>query len=76
MAKAISELQAEIQKLEPLQKCELLGRLVAELEGSQSSGLDEIWLKEAQRRFEDLKDGSAKGVPAGQVFAKLEERLG
>jgi len=76
MAKAISELQAEIQKLEPLQKRELLGRLVAELEGSQSSGLDEIWLKEAQRRFEDLKDGSAKGIPAGQVFAKLEERLG
>ena len=76
MAKAISELQAEIQKLEPLQKRELLGCLVAELEGSQSSGLDEIWLKEAQRRFEDLKDGSAKGIPAGQVFAKLEERLG
>lgn len=76
MAKAISDIHAEIAQLEPLQKRELLGRLVAELEGSQNSGLDEIWLKEAQRRFEDLKDGSTKGIPAGQVFAKLEERLG
>jgi hypothetical protein len=31
MAKAISEIRAEIQELEPLQKRELLGLLVAEL---------------------------------------------
>jgi hypothetical protein len=76
MAKAISEIKAEIQGLEPLQKRELLGLLVAELEDSESGELDEIWLKEAQRRFQELKDGSAQGIPASQVFAKLERRLG
>jgi len=76
MAKAISEIKAEIQELEPIQKRELLGLLVADLENSESGEFDEIWLKEAQRRFQEMKGGSVKGVPASQVFAKLERRLG
>lgn len=76
MAKAISEIKAEIQELEPLQKRELLGLLVADLEDSEGGEFDAIWLKEAQRRFQELKDGSAQGVPASQVFANLERRLG
>ena len=76
MIKAISEIKAEIQELEPLEKRELLGLLVADLEDSESGEFDAIWLKEAQRRFQELKDGSAKVIPANQVFANLERRLG
>lgn len=76
MAKAISDIESEIQELEPFQKRELLGFLVAELEGSENGCLDELWLKEAQRRFEELKAGSAESIPASQVFLKLERRLG
>ncbi len=72
MTKAISEIRAEIQELEPLQKRELLGLLVAELEDSENGEVDEVWLLEAQRRFQELKDGSVQG----QVFAKLERRIG
>jgi len=76
MARALSEMKAEIQELEPLQKRELLGFLVADLEDSEGGEFDSIWLKEAQRRFQELKDGSAQGVPASRVFANLERRLG
>ncbi|NBB81008.1 MAG: addiction module protein [Verrucomicrobia bacterium] len=76
MAKAISEIRAEIQELEPLQKRELLGLLVAELEDSENGEVDEVWLLEAQRRFQELKDGSVQGIPASQMFAKLERRIG
>lgn len=76
MAKAVSKSEAEIQELEPLQKRELPGLMVADLEESKSAGLDDIWLKEAQRRFQELKDVSVKGVPASQVLAKLGLRLG
>lgn len=76
MAKALSEIKAEIQNLDPLQKNDLLGFLVADLEDSEDGGLDEIWLKEAQRRFQELKDDSVQGIPASQVFAKLDRRLG
>jgi len=76
MAKAISEIRAEIQELEPLQKRELLGLLVAELEDSENGEVDEVWLLEAQRRFQELKDGSVQGIPSSQVFAKLERRIG
>ncbi|MEX0914455.1 MAG: hypothetical protein WD397_04635 [Wenzhouxiangellaceae bacterium] len=57
-------------------KRELLGLLVTEMEGSENGDLDEIWLREAQLRFQESKDGSAEGIPASQVFAKLERRLG
>jgi len=76
MAKAISQIRAEIKELEPLQKRELLGLLVAELEDSENAEVDEFWLLEAQRRFQELKDGSVQGIPASQVFAKLERRIG
>lgn len=76
MVKAISEIRAEIQELEPLEKRELLGLLVAELEDSDNGDVDEVWLIEAQRRFQELKDGSVQGIPASQVLAKLERRLG
>jgi len=76
MAKAISQIRAEIQEFEPLQKRELLGLLVAELEDSENAEVDEFWLLEAQRRFQELKDGSVQGIPASQVFAKLERRIG
>ena len=76
MAKAVSEINAEIQELEPLQKRELLGLLVADLDDFEGGGFDAIWLKEAQRRFQELKDGSVQGIPASQVFANLERRIG
>ena len=76
MTKASSELKLEIQELGPLKKRELLGLLVADLEDSEGGEFDSIWLKEAQRRFQELKDGSAQGVPESQVFANLERRLG
>jgi len=76
MAKAIFQIRAEIQEFEPLQKRELLGLLVAELEDSENAEVDEFWLLEAQRRFQELKDGSVQGIPASQVFAKLERRIG
>ena len=76
MVKAISEIKAEIQELEPLEKRELLGLLVADLEDSEGGEFDAIWLKEAQRRFQELKDGSATVIPANQVFVNLERRLG
>lgn len=76
MAKEISEIQAEIQELKPLQKRELLGILVAELDGSENGNLDEIWLTEAQRRFLEVKEGAVEGIPVSEVFAKLESRLG
>lgn len=45
---------------------------MADLEGSSNGELDELWLEEAHRRFQELKDGSVQGIPASQVFARLK----
>lgn len=76
MAKALSEIRDDIQELELKQKRELLGLLVTELESSGNQDFEEVWLIEAQRRFQQLKDGEVQGIPANQVFAKLNQQIG
>lgn len=75
MAKSVTEIQKEIQELGPIEKRELLGLLVEDLNHSEDGSLDQVWLHEAQNRFKELKQGNVEGIPASQVFAKVESRL-
>ena len=33
------------------------------------------WIDEAKRRLEELRSGRARGIPADEVFADIQERL-
>lgn len=37
--------------------------------------VDAAWVKEAQRRLDDLRSGRVQGIPAKDVFAKARERF-
>jgi Putative addiction module component len=34
-----------------------------------------LWVKEAARRYQQLKDGTARSIPADEVFARLDARF-
>jgi len=36
---------------------------------------DEIWIAEANRRYQEIKTGKAKGIPASEVFDEARLRL-
>ena len=36
---------------------------------------ERLWAEEGARRYRQLKDGTAKGIPAEEVFSKLEARM-
>jgi putative addiction module component (TIGR02574 family) len=75
MARAVSEIYQDIQDLSDSEKKELLRALVAELDAPADSEVEKTWLKEAQRRYQELVEGKVRGVPGPLVFERLRSRL-
>jgi len=75
MARALSEIYTDIQKLSDSEKGELLRALVIELDAPGDPEVEKAWLKEAQRRYREIVEGKVKGVPGRLVFERLRSRL-
>ncbi|PYQ33351.1 MAG: addiction module antitoxin RelB [Acidobacteria bacterium] len=52
----------------------LAKRLLDSLENISPEEHEKLWVEEAARRYEELKSGTARGMPAEEVFAKLARR--
>jgi hypothetical protein len=51
-------------------------RLLSSLEGDAESSeeIEKLWIAEAERRFQELRDGVVQGIPAQEVFAELRNK--
>lgn len=75
MARAISEIEAEVRGLARPEQERLLRALLEELGGPADSDVDQLWLEEAQRRSREFDDGRIKPIPAEKVFERVRSRL-
>lgn len=51
----------------------LADRLLSSLDGDNAlSDVDIAWITEAERRYNEYKDGKRKGIPAEKVFAEAD----
>lgn len=55
---------------------ELATRLLRSLDDAPLSEVDEAWVQEAERRFQDLVAGKVKGIPGHQVISDIRRELG
>jgi putative addiction module component (TIGR02574 family) len=76
MARAVAEIEAEIRSLSLDDKTDLIRALLSELDAPASPGVERAWFIECQRRLQELRDGTVKGVPGHVVFEHLRARLG
>jgi putative addiction module component (TIGR02574 family) len=76
MARAVAELEAQIRSLSGHEKADLIKSLLSELDAPADPSVDLAWLKESQRRLNQLRQGTVKGVPGELVFEHLRTRLG
>ena len=53
----------------------LAERLLQSLDDEEFSDIDEAWIKEAERRYQELRQGKVTGIPAHEVFAQIREEL-
>ena len=55
---------------------ELVHRLLSSLDDESINEVDEAWIAEAERRFQELIDGRAEGIPRSQVIPEIRRELG
>lgn len=76
MARALSAIESEIRELDADDKRALLRTLIAELDAPPDAEVEKAWLKESQKRYQDLIEGNVNGVPGHLVFERLRARIG
>ena len=77
MARTLAKVEDEALQLSEQERARLAVRLLASLEEEAESPeeVERLWLSEAEQRFEELRTGVVRGVPAREVFAQLRAKL-
>jgi len=76
MRHSLPDLEKDALALSPEDRARLAVRLISSLEESMESPeeIETLWIAEAERRFQELRDGLVQGIPAREVFAELRNK--
>jgi putative addiction module component (TIGR02574 family) len=70
----LDDLATEALELGRESRAELAKRLLDSLDEPSADEVGAGWLAEAERRYQELKDGTAQTIPSEEVFATLAAR--
>jgi putative addiction module component (TIGR02574 family) len=73
MASKVQELYEKAMRLDAEERRNLV-RLLDDCHDSKGE-IERNWNNEAARRYQDYKDGKVDGIPADDVFRRLEDRF-
>lgn len=68
MSKKLEEIINVAKDLSLEERAELAGKLLLSLDEPSESEVERLWLKEAERRLQEYREGKMKGIPAEEVF--------
>jgi putative addiction module component (TIGR02574 family) len=76
MGHSLPEIEKDALGLSPEDRARLALRLISSLEDGVDSPeeIEKLWIAEAERRFQELRDGLVQGIPAQEVFAELRNK--
>jgi putative addiction module component (TIGR02574 family) len=75
MAKTISEIESEAMQLSRQERAVLVERLLTTLDVGEDVDAEELWLQEAERRYQEYRAGRIASKPAARVFEDAKKRL-
>ena len=73
MSSQLKIVEAEALKLTAEERVQLADRLIASL--FDDTEIEEAWAAEVERRIEEIEDGRAKLIPAGEAIARARAAL-
>lgn len=76
MAKKLEEIISAAMELNLEERARLAGTLLLSLGEPSESEVERLWLKEAERRLQEFREGKVKGIPAEEVFNRAVELRG
>ena len=74
MPRTVQELEAEALELTVEARGELAAKLLDSLEPSDTE-IQESWIREAERRAEEMRSGRVQGEPVAEVLARIRAKL-
>ena len=74
MAATVDQLAQDALTLSDQERAELAHKLLISLDGVPDQGAEEAWDQEIAKRVQKIRDGTAKGRPADQVFRDIKSR--
>lgn len=75
MGNIAEKLNIDLNQLSPKEKAELAHFLIEELDNSEDSNLENIWLKEAEKRYSEYRNGSISAEFGRVVFERARNKL-
>ena len=75
MARAIADIERDIQQLSAPERAKLLRTLIADLDAPSEPDAERAWLEESERRLAEIESGTTKTIPGRQVLDEARSRL-
>ena len=76
MSTNLEKLAIELLGLPAESRAKLARQLIASLDEQEPPELDEASIAIARRRAAELAEGKVRGIPASEVFRRLEQEFG
>jgi putative addiction module component (TIGR02574 family) len=74
MSSLIDELSRKARALPPEERIRLAEELLSSVQDSDEE-IEAAWAEEIERRLEEVENGTAKLIPAEEVFAEIRRLL-
>ncbi|MGH8532456.1 MAG: addiction module protein [Gammaproteobacteria bacterium] len=75
MGTTFEELKKQARALSPKEKAALARILIDELDSSVDADAEELWIEEAQRRYDAFTRGELQALPGDEVMRRVRSRL-
>jgi putative addiction module component (TIGR02574 family) len=75
MASSSRQLEAKVLGLSPRERARLAERLISSLDEEVDADAEAAWIREGERRLDELDSGKAKGRAAAGVFRRARAAL-
>ncbi len=72
MSAILEKLEQDALCLSRQERAFLADRLLSSLNGDALTEVDEAWVVEAERRYQEYKEGKRPGIPAEDVFSEAD----
>jgi putative addiction module component (TIGR02574 family) len=75
MSTLLDDLEKQARALTPREKATLARILIEELDPSLDAEVEELWVAEAQRRYQAYLNGELEALPGDEVMSRARSRL-
>jgi len=72
---ALQEIEEQAMHLDQAERALLAEHLIASIDSGDDIDAEELWLKEAERRYQAYRNGHATASPADEVFLRAAQAL-